>query len=69
MFSKTIILGYNTPTRQIEASSLPHSPSGAGLMLRIQVLIQHKQHCLGETGTADKPTISEHTKCKDVVVA
>ena len=67
MFSKTIILGYNTPTK-IEASSLPHSPSGAVLMLRIQVLIQHNQHCLGERGTADKPTISEHTKCKDVVV-
>lgn len=60
---------YNTPTRQIEASSLSHSSSGAVLMLCIQVLIQHNQHCMGERGTADKPTISEHTKCKDVVVA
>ena len=40
---------------QIEASSLPPPPSplGAMLMLCIQVLIQHNQHCLGERGTAE----------------
>ena len=42
----------NATVYQIEASSLPPS---AVLTLRIQVLIQDNQHCLGERGTEIAP--------------